>query len=215
MYLLFLLKECGRGVMMSGINKINQSGATMIEAIAVIAIAIMLGVSVISLINSIYAVFTQNMVAGEVRDLQKAISDIYRFDGNYSALGSDENSAASYLCNNKIAPFQMCVRGKLKSRSGGEVSVKVYNDDVSDQDDKYEIVFTGLSRKTCVNAVQINWDKGQRSVVYAMVVNSDNSKTVWQLKNATNEKYTFPVSTSVAMELCSKEYDNTIQYVFY
>ncbi len=199
---------------MSGINKINQSGATMLEAIGVLTIIIMLGVSIIKLINSIYAIFTQNMVSGEVRDLQKAISDIYRFEGNYNVL-FDNGDTSKYLCDNKIAPFQMCVNNKLRSRSGGEV--RIDKDPNAENNDRYAIIFEDLSQKICVNAAQINWSKDQRSSIYSLTI---NNKTVDLPKNApsgcdNNGNYCFPISASVAMKLCNKEKDNDMVFVFY
>ena len=51
--------------------RINQKGGTMVEAIAVISIMTVLGISAIKLIGGLFDGFKQNIVTSEIRELQK------------------------------------------------------------------------------------------------------------------------------------------------
>ena len=105
------------------LRKNNQSGATMIETLGVLTIVTMLGISAIKLIGNIFDIFKQNLVVNEVRDLQKAISGRYRFEGNYKELLENRTpeETAQFVCNEKMAPYQMCIDGLLYHRMGGQV----------------------------------------------------------------------------------------------
>ena len=57
------------------LDKNNQSGATMMEALGVLTIIVMLGVSVIKLVGNIFSMFNQAVVVSQIKDLQKVISE--------------------------------------------------------------------------------------------------------------------------------------------
>ena len=63
--------------------RINQKGGTMVEAIAVISIMTVLGISAIKLIGGLFDGFKQNIVTSEIRELQKNVSARY---SGYSSL---------------------------------------------------------------------------------------------------------------------------------
>lgn len=134
-------------------DKNNQKGATMMEMMGVLTIIILLSVSAIQLIGSIFNMFRESLVANEVKDLQKAITDRYRFEGNYRRLFEENSDVEAFLCESKMAPFQMCSDGDLFHRMGGEVSVVAWDDEY----DKYSIIFYDMPKKACVRAGEINW----------------------------------------------------------
>ncbi|MFR8204947.1 MAG: hypothetical protein ACLU99_00355 [Alphaproteobacteria bacterium] len=68
--------------------RINQKGGTMVEAIAVISIMTVLGISAIKLIGGLFDGFKQNIVTSEIRELQKNVSARYSVDGHYGNLGT-------------------------------------------------------------------------------------------------------------------------------
>ena len=203
--------------------KFNQSGSSMVEMLGVLTVAGMLGFGVLKIISAVHGVFIQNMVVDEARDLQKKITERFRFDGDYTdglfhnRDCDGEDNVAQYLCENKIAPFSMCSNGKLHHRGGGAVKVCQHDDN-----DKYYIVFHGLSKRSCVALAQADWVIRKKSYIYDMTVNpeDESKKTViysnyYQEDDVDNVDDFFPVGTSKAMEICNNGDDNTIQLTFF
>lgn len=99
--------------------RINQKGGTMVEAIAVISIMTVLGISAIKLIGGLFDGFKQNIVTSEIRELQKNVSARYSVDGHYGNLGT-----VATLVKEKVVPNQMLANGKIYHRLGGEVLIE-------------------------------------------------------------------------------------------
>ncbi len=214
------------------LQKNNQFGATMIEAIGVLGIISMLTVSVISLIGNIFAMFNQAIIVNQVKDLQKVITERYRFDGNYSRLleGRTSEEIAAFLCKEKMAPFQMCAGdGLLRHKGGGAVwvmPVENYDDEGNSFNDynKYVLMFWGLSNKVCTDAAQINWYSQKKSDIYRMRINPDTEKqlivnaplTDGAVSEEEGENVaTFPVPVAKVYNACSNGDDNQIEWIFY
>ncbi|MBE6444018.1 MAG: hypothetical protein E7020_05060 [Alphaproteobacteria bacterium] len=203
--------------------KNNQDGATMLETLGVLTIVIMLGISSIKLIGNIMAMFKQSMVVSEIQDLQKAITDRYKFEGSYKSLfeGRSDEDIVQYLCENKIAPFQMCSGDRMYHRMGGAVWVVpsgYYEDDVFVADyNKYAMTFYKLTDKTCLLAAQINWNKQKTSSIFKMIINSDkvNKLVVDVPYNMQTGSKTFPADVSDITKACSYDDNNTIEWVFF
>lgn len=210
------------------LNKNNQKGATMMEMLGVLTIIVMLGISAIKLIGNIFDMFKQNLVVNEVKDLQKVISERYKFEGNYKELLENKTpeQVTAFLCAEKMAPYQMCSNGLLHHRMGGAVWVMpIVNYDadgnaVTDYS-KYALVFWGLSDKTCINAAQINWYTQQKSDIFKMLINSgveDKELSVDMPYNMAEGSRIFPVNPADVMRACSNGDDddkNTIEWVFF
>lgn len=210
------------------LDKNNQKGATMMEMLGVLTIIIMLGVSAIKLIGNIFDMFKQNLVVNEVRDLQKVISERYKFEGNYKGLLENRTpeQVSAFLCTSKMAPYQMCSNGLLHHRMGGEVWVMPivnYDGDGNELTDysKYALVFWGLTDRTCVNAAQINWYMQQKSDIFKMVINGDKADkrlSVDMPYNMEEGSKIFPVNPSDVMRACSngdEDDKNKIEWVFF
>lgn len=206
------------------LRKNNQSGATMIETLGVLTIVTMLGISAIKLIGNIFDIFKQNLVVNEVRDLQKAISGRYRFEGNYKELLENRTpeETAQFVCNEKMAPYQMCIDGLLYHRMGGQVWIMpIENFDSSGNAvidySKYALTFWNLSDRTCINAAQINWYTQQKSDVYKMIINSGTVKelVVDLPYNQQEGAQLFPVAADLVMKACNTGGENTIEWVFF
>lgn len=202
----------------------------MLETLGVLTIVMMLGISTFKLINSIMDMFKQNMVVSEVKDMQKVISDRYKFEGNYKGLFEDGGTrrtpeqVSAFLCESKMAPNQMCVKGRLHHRMSGDVwvmPIENYDEDGNPIEDysKYALVFWGLTDKTCVNAAQINWYSKQKSDIYKMVINGGVAGKEMVVDLPYNDEDglsgRFPVSGIDAMRACSADNDNTIEWVFF
>ncbi len=204
--------------------KSNQVGATMMEALGVLTILILLGISSIRLIGNIYNMFRQSLVVNEVRDLQKVISDRYKFEGNYKELfeGKTPEETAKFLCDEKMAPFQMCSDGLLYHRMGGKVWVMPVENVDSDGNSyndysKYALSFWKMTDRTCLNAAQINWNTQQKSDVYKMIINSGTSKelVVDLPYNKQDGSVLFPVLPDQIIKACDNDDDNQIEWVFF
>ena len=218
------------------LTKNNQKGSTMMETLGVLSIFVMLGAGAISLIGNIWNLFKQSMVVNEARDLQKAISDSYRAEGNYYKLfhdkdnewsSSNEEAASKPLCVEKIAPFQMCSDNKLRHRLGGKVYVSpVLVDEESDncvKCEKYMLTFTSLTKKACVALAQINWYTQKKSDIYQMRINyeSEGEGLVVCLPgnnddSCSEDKNIYNFSRNDAMGACNKSgNDNQIDWIFF
>ena len=202
--------------------KKNQTGATMVEALGVLTIVSMLGVSVISLIGNIFDMFNQAVIVNQVRELQKSISDRYKFEGNYSMLfeGRDTEAVASFLCEEKMAPFQMCQNGRLRHKGGGDVWIMpvIVDEEGTPDYGKYSMEFWGLSNKICVSIAQINWWTQKKSDIYKMVINygQGNRQLVVNMPSVVEEgAENFPVSANSVIKACSNDDNNDIMWIFY
>lgn len=199
--------------------KNNQKGATMMETLGVLAIVVILATSIMSLISNIWGTFKQNLVVNEARDLQQAITNAYKADGNYDSLfegwsAENDKVAEQKLCNEKIAPFQMCSNGELYHRQNGRVWVWPVDHD------KYRLSFKQLSKKTCISLAEVNWFLQKKPSIYQMIINPEEEGTggfVVDLPQNAEEGavnlYTF--SAANAMEQCNRQDDNEIQLIFF
>lgn len=204
---------------------IGQSGSSMVEMLGVLTIIGMVGMGTIKFIGGVHNVFAQNMIVNEARDLQKSISDRFRFNGNYEELFNGrgcegEDTVAAYICNNKLAPFQMCSDGKLHHHSGGDVKICRYESSPNEPDDtKYVMIFYSLSDTACSSMAQVNWYTRQKSDVYQMVINGnvEGKTTIIDSHYIPGDHgdNIFPVSASKASSACNNDNDNTIQLVFF
>ncbi|MCQ2741409.1 MAG: hypothetical protein MJ210_04770, partial [Alphaproteobacteria bacterium] len=186
----------------------------MMETLGVLTIIVMLGTSVISLIGNIWGIFKQNMVVNEARDLQQAVSAAFKADGNYDRLFEgwsemNDKVAEQRLCNEKIAPFQMCSNGELHHRQSGRVWVYPVGHD------KYRLTFKQLPKKTCVALAEVNWFLQKKPDIYQMIINPENDGTGGFIVNLPQNAeegavnlYNFSVKD--AMDHCTKQEGNEI-----
>lgn len=194
---------------------ISQAGSSMVEMLGVLSVVGMLSYGLIKVIGAAHNLFVQNMVVSEAHDLQKKISERYSFEGVYNTTlfsgrtceGTD--TVAAFICEQKLAPVQMCSNGKLHHHGGGDV--KICPDG---EDDKYVMIFYGLSKTSCVSLVQTDWYTRKKSYIYTMVVNGSSGTTVFS-NYFSNEDNKFPVSAANAMAMCNREDDNTVQMTFF
>ena len=200
--------------------KNDQKGRTMTEMLGVLTIVIMLGASIISLVGNIWGMFKQNLVVNEVRDLQKYISEAYKADGNYEKLFKDANTAADVaqrLCNQKIAPFQVCAGDGLRHRQGGNIQISGVKN-AKNVIDKFQMTLDNLPAKTCLAIAEINWFLQKRSEIYQMKINAGtDSELVVNLPQNTEgdavNLYTFSIGD--AMTHCNLGTENVIDLVFF
>ncbi len=207
----------------------NQKGSSMVEMLGVLTILAILGMGTIKFIGGVQNVFIQNMVVSEARDLQKVISDRYKFEGNYKSLfesrscDDEPDTVAQFLCGacegcnsqDRMAPFQMCSNGKLHHRGGGSVRVCKYDDAYK----HYVMFFEGLTDRSCTALAQVNWYTRQKSDIYRMIINSGITNKELAVESPftkTEGSVVFPITASQAMTACSNgDSNNDIQLVFF
>jgi len=184
--------------------RINQKGGTMVEAIAVISIMTVLGISAIKLIGGLFDGFKQNIVTSEIGELQKNVSARYSVDGHYGNLGT-----VATLVKEKVVPNQMLANGKIYHRLGGEVLIEksalstLY----------YQITFKDLSPKACMNLSQINWMTHQGSDLIQLQINS----TIFVLPIdgvKRGDSKALPLDVARAAQSCKVKGSNTIIWTF-
>ena len=188
--------------------KSDQKGATMLEAISVIAIVGVVTVAGIRLIGSMFEMFKQNMVSNEVQEIQKNISARYRLEGNYAELSSEEMTPQK-MKEELLVPSQMLVKGKLVHRLNGDVEIKA-----SELGDEYfDITFKELSSRTCLNLSQISWNSTQGTDLFQIKI---NEKTFKLPVNGVNfgDADALPITVKKATESCKTDEDNTITWTF-
>ena len=189
------------------VNKNNQKGRSLVEVLAVLTIIAMLGASVIKVIGSIYAMLKENMATTEIKEIQKTISGVYNFSGNYDVLFQDD--AYKVLCEtDKSLPSQMCLKSgtsyRLRHRLSGNITINKNTDGSG-----YVVSFGELNKKNCVAFTQIDWLSRKKTHIYQLDING--AEVAYFPKK--NDKG-FPISTSTAFSSCNSN-SNTISWYFY
>ena len=199
------------------LSRLNQKGSSMVEMLGVLAVVSMLGISVIKLVGNVMDMFKQNLVANEVRDLQKAISGRYKFEGNYKELfeGKTEDETINFLCSNKMAPFKMCNGSSLKHSMGGAVRISCFLVSGVCDYTKYVLSFENLSDRTCINVAQINWFSKQKSDIYDIFVNEELVGVLPHNKTPDSDEEILPLSTKSILETCNRKGENIVTWTFY
>ncbi len=212
------------------LHKNSQKGATMMEALATLTVISMLGISIIKMIGAVFDMFNQSMISSEIRDLQKAITSKYQFDGTYKALftgNADEN-----ICKDKLAPFKMCNNNKLIHSGKGSVVVEQakvldMNGNVVDANGRYSITFDGLKNKTCRTLASMNWSTKGSLILYKLELNKNKDfqgdatkealykKTFDLPNNKKEDSFVLPVNPSDISGACSNGDNNSIKWTFF
>ncbi|MBE6452176.1 MAG: hypothetical protein E7012_01635 [Alphaproteobacteria bacterium] len=188
-------------------QKIHQTGTTMLEALAAITVVSVLLIGAIKLVGKMFDMFKQNMIVSEIQEIQKNINSRYRLEGNFSGLGG---LTATQIHEQKLVPSQMLVNGSLVHRMNGEVKI-----DVSALGNEFfDVEFNGLTNRTCVNLSQINWNNSLSTDLYQIKIN-DN---VYKLPIPANgisfgDEAALPITVTKAVSSCVDD-DNTIVWTF-
>ena len=191
------------------IYKNNEKGSSLLEVLAVLSVVSVLGISTLKLISNGYNTFKQSMAESEIKDLQKSITGVYNYSGNYNELF--DNDVYKTLCEtDKSAPSQMCMKNgssyKLRHKLSGDVFIEKAEDLNS-----YTIKFDNLSKKNCVSFAQLNWLDRKKISIYRLDIN-DTDVAYFPKK----EDKGFPIEISEIFKNCNKEDNkNSITWYFY
>lgn len=190
----------------------NQKGGTMMEALMVLSIIIVLSVSGMSLINSMFTMFKQNMVSNELIEIQKNIAARYRVFGYYNDIPTDIEDWKK----EKLLPSQMIVGDEIYHRLGGKVTIAPKFKNEGDEFAPYFTVkFEEIPQKTCFVIGQINWTMSQSSDLIELKIN-DMDPFVLPTRASGVEKgadNALPVKVNVLMSACQSG-DNTMTWTF-
>ncbi len=177
------------------LNKTNNKGSTMMEALAVLCIVGVLGISGMKLIGNLFTMFKQYSVANEIKDIYNGVKNRFSADGNYAKLA---DMTVQNMAEEKIVPSQMYVSnmtgGKsLFHRLGGEVLISAVGAD----GDFFQVEFKGLTFRACLELAQLTWSNGGTSDLLSLSIYQDESgdsgitfalpNILKQLKNSKNE----------------------------
>ena len=191
-------------------NKIDQKGSSLMEALAFISIISMLSVSAFKVISKANETFKMSMATSEIKELQKSISGVYDYLGDYNELFKDDNTYKILCETDKSVPNQMCIKKgsgyALRHRLGGDVEIAKSSDAKS-----YLIKFKGLTKKNCVSMTQINWLERKKISIYQLDIN-DTAIAYFPKRGEKG----FPISTAASFAGCNKkDRDNVITWYFY
>ena len=188
--------------------KSNQKGTTMMEAIAAISVVTVLTVAAVKLIGSMYELFRQNMVANELREIQKNIATRYRLEGNYAELSSDAMTPTK-MKEDQLIPSQMLINGEIVHRLNGEVTIETS----SLGDEYFDITFNKLSLRTCMNLSQINWSGTDGADIFQIKINKKTFKLPINGVQFGDDN-ALPISPVKASESCTDDEKNVITWTF-
>lgn len=190
--------------------KNNQKGSSLIETLGVLTIIMVLSVSAMKVISNAYEVLKQSLVIFEIKDVQKAISGVYNYSGNYNQLFKDNNQYKILCETDKTIPNQLCIKSdsdyKLKHKLGGNIILTPWDDF-----NNYSIKVDGLNKKNCMEITEIDWVNKKKVDIYKLEINGSEVAHYPQ----EGEK-SFPIPTMKAISSCSKNgKENFIELFFY
>ncbi len=190
----------------------NQSGATMMETLAVISIISILGIGVLGIISNVMSKFKQSVTVSQIQDLQKNITERYAVEGKYDTLGDNAT-----LIEEKVIPTSLISGEELRHRLGGKVIIS--KDEVFQSDDYYNVTFFGLNKRACIDILQINWVKRQNSDMVAISVNAETLFLLPygnydEMKTIDGNVVRLPVTFDKASAACTSDTTNDITWVF-
>ncbi len=153
----------------------NEKGSTMLETLAVICIIGVVSISGMKLIGSMFSMFKQYSVEGEIKDIYKGIRNRFSADGNYAELAE---KSSEDLANEKIVPSQMYVskQGGGKSlfhRLGGEVIIEAVGEPDVKTKEFFQVEFKGLTFRSCLSLAQLSWTDNGTSDLLAFSIYQD------------------------------------------
>ncbi len=186
--------------------KSDQKGTTMMEAIAAISVVTVLTVAAVKLIGNMYEMFRQNMVANEIREVQKNIATRYRLEGNYAGLS---DMTPQKMKDEQLIPSQMLVNDEIVHRLNGEVTIKPS----SLGDDYFDVTFNKLSLRTCLNLSQINWSGTDGADIFQIKINNKIFKLPINGVQFGDDN-ALPISPVKASESCTDDEKNVITWTF-
>ena len=176
----------------------QQSGRSMMEAMAYISIMMLVTVSMSAAVNSGYDKFKLGRINQELSDLKKVVSQRYVAAENYKEVKFDT------LINEKIVPYD--VRDK-KHAFGGDISIGSNN-----EGETYYIRFSDVPHRACMELGSRVWVFNDGSDLDALTINGDT--WAWESSIFENPHHLLPAKISDVGSQCKKDDKNVIEWSF-
>lgn len=176
---------------MTNLQKIEQSGRSMVEMLGVLAIIGVLSVGGISGYSKAMAKFKLTKAQDQLTMLLMNIRTTYATAPTYNGLA--DATAVAY----NLAPSDMISGNTLHNAFGGNVTIDTANNDLN-----FTIEFAGLGRETCLNLASTDW--GTDGLV-SMQINNVPAVSVQNL----------PMTLATAAAGCAAGNGNLIRWTYY
>ncbi len=177
----------------------QQSGRSMMEAMAYISLMILVTISMTAAVNSGYDKFKLGRINQELSDLKKVIGQRYVVDENYKEVKFDT------LINEKIVPYD--VRDKRHS-FGGDISIGYDNGGAT-----YYIQFSKVPHRACIELGNRVWIVNDGSDLDSLKIN----EKVWAWKSSAfdySQDYYLPALVGDVGPACKNNDENILKWVF-
>ncbi len=175
----------------------NEKGATMVEVIMTLGVIGAFGVSIATLVTSMYDRYRVSRVGGQIEELKKTINNRYVADGQYT------NASIATLIDEELAPKDMVNGKKLYHSYKGEVTLK-------GGADSYEITFADIPQKICIELGIMNWTVDNSSDLVSLNINGKDFKWPW----VAGTSYNLPAQMPEVSASCKEGDENIIKWTF-
>ena len=175
----------------------NEKGATMVEVIMTLGVIGAFGVSIATLVTSMYDRYRVSRVGGQIEELKKTINNRYVADGQYT------NASITTLIDEELAPKDMINGKKLYHSYKGEVTLK-------GGADSYELTFSDLPQKICLELGIMNWTVDNSSDLVSLNINGKDFKWPW----VAGSSYKLPAQMPEVSASCKTGDTNVIKWTF-
>ncbi len=182
----------------------TQSGYTLIESIAVIAILTAVVGTIIKTISHMHDRYRVSRLTSQIVELEKAINTRFSASEDYSSL------TAKLIKDEKLAPSDINWGGSstnpfMTHKFGGNITIST----TGASPHEYTITFTNIPVVPCVELATQNWAHNQYSNLSYMEVN--DNKLEWI---TSSEEHRMPIPAAAANDFCNSELNNTIKWTF-
>lgn len=174
----------------------NEKGATMVEVIMTLGVIGALGVGIATLVTSMYDRYRVSRIGAQIEELKKTINNRYVADGQYTDI------SIATLIDEELAPKDMVNNKKLSHAYKGEVTLK-------GSADSYEITFSDLPQRICVELGIMNWTVDNTSDLVSLDINGKDFEWPWVTGN-----YKLPAQMADVSVACKSGSANIIKWTF-
>ncbi len=169
----------------------------------VISLLGVFAIAAASLVNSMLDKYRYSRVTQQLIELHKKVSDRYSAQGSYLTLSN------SVALSENLVPYDMINGANIQHRLGGSVTVS------GTSRETFRIVFNSLSRTACMEIAALNWVMNDTTELKSIKFSS-GKKFEWKRKDDVVIDGNFlPITTSIAIDNCATNSNNSIEWEFY
>ena len=144
---------------------INENGRSMVEMLGVLAIIGVLSVGGIAGYSKAMNKYKINKTTDQVSMLVANIRTLFSSQGDYEGLTNAQAKQFGVVPNDMYTDDANSV---ITNAFGGEVKIGASGGRVSDDNEAFSIVYSGLSSEACVTLATGDWGSGQASGLIAI-----------------------------------------------